>query len=45
MEILLTDGCGFIGYAVIRHLIRHTGHVPGAAFAIGGASRARTWTW
>src|ERR1700721_2217715 len=27
MKILLTGGCGFIGSAVIRHLIRHTGHV------------------
>jgi len=26
MKILLTGGCGFIGSAVIRHLIRHTGH-------------------
>jgi dTDP-glucose 4,6-dehydratase len=27
MKVLLTGGCGFIGSAVIRHLIRHTGHV------------------
>ncbi len=27
MRILLTGGCGFIGSAVVRHLIRHTGHV------------------
>ena len=27
MKILLTGGCGFIGSAVIRHLIRATGHV------------------
>jgi dTDP-glucose 4,6-dehydratase len=27
MKLLLTGGCGFIGSAVIRHLIRHTGHV------------------
>ncbi len=26
MKILLTGGCGFIGSAVIRHLIRATGH-------------------
>jgi len=27
MKLLLTGGCGFIGSAVIRHLIRQTGHV------------------
>jgi dTDP-glucose 4,6-dehydratase len=27
MKLLLTGGCGFIGSAVIRHLIRETGHV------------------
>src|SRR5271165_1148902 len=26
MKLLLTGGCGFIGSAVIRHLLRHTGH-------------------
>ena len=27
MKLLLTGGCGFIGSAVIRHLIRDTGHI------------------
>ena len=27
MKLLLTGGCGFIGSAVVRHLVRHTGHV------------------
>ena len=27
MKVLLTGGCGFIGSAVVRHLMRRTGHV------------------
>ncbi len=27
MKLLLTGGCGFIGSAVVRYLLRHTGHV------------------
>ena len=27
MKLLLTGGCGFIGSAVVRHLLRGTGHV------------------
>jgi dTDP-glucose 4,6-dehydratase len=27
MKLLLTGGCGFIGSAVVRHVLRHTGHV------------------
>src|SRR5271156_873332 len=26
MRILLTGGCGFIGSAVVRHVLRRTGH-------------------
>ena len=27
MKLLLTGGCGFIGSAVVRYLLRHTDHV------------------
>jgi dTDP-glucose 4,6-dehydratase len=27
MKLLLTGGCGFIGSAVVRHVLRHTDHV------------------
>jgi dTDP-glucose 4,6-dehydratase len=27
MKVLLTGGCGFIGSAVVRHMLRQTGHV------------------
>ena len=27
MKLLLTGGCGFIGSAVIRHLVRRTPHI------------------
>jgi dTDP-glucose 4,6-dehydratase len=29
MKLLLTGGCGFIGSAVVRHLLRHTDHFVG----------------
>ncbi|HET6607164.1 MAG TPA: dTDP-glucose 4,6-dehydratase [Rhodopila sp.] len=29
MKLLLTGGCGFIGSAVVRHLLRHTDHIVG----------------
>jgi len=41
MKLLLTGGCGFIGSAVVRHLLRHTGHV-----VVGnmGSSKALSYT-
>src|SRR4051812_32430503 len=27
MKLLLTGGCGFIGSAVVRHVLRHTDHL------------------
>lgn len=44
MRILLTGGCGFIGSAVVRHLLRQTGHsvlnVDCMTYAASGATVA-----